>query len=114
VALRYDIPARGRGTVHLETVLYGEAMVRPQGSVVLRVTAFTKDSGDEVFAIGNNRMGEAIAQCVIQQSCGCIVLNIVEHFHKLRLRFDKPDICVLTYNVNTKHYANFAYLLCKQ
>jgi hypothetical protein len=80
VVLRYDIPSRGRGTIHLETVLYGKAMVWRHGSVVLRVTAVTKDSGYEVAAIGDNRMGEAIAQCVIQQSCGSIVLNIVEHF----------------------------------
>jgi hypothetical protein len=58
-------------------------MVRHHGSVALRVTAMTKDSGYEVFAIvamQDNRMGEAIAHCVFQQGCGFSVLNIVEHF----------------------------------
>jgi hypothetical protein len=58
-------------------------MVRHHGSVALRVTASTKDSGYDVFAIvgiEDNRMGEAIAHCVIQQGCGFIVLDIVEHF----------------------------------
>jgi hypothetical protein len=83
--LIYDIPARGRCIVPLETVLYGKAMVRHHGSVALRVTAVTKDSGYEVFAIvamQDNRMGEAIAHCVFQQGCGFSVLNIVEHFFR--------------------------------
>jgi hypothetical protein len=60
-------------------------MVRHHGSVALRVTTVTKDSGYDVFAIvamEDNRMGEAIADCVIQQSFGFIVLNIVEHFFR--------------------------------
>jgi hypothetical protein len=80
VALRYDIPARSGGTVHLETVLYGKATARHHGSVALRVTVGTKDSGYEVVATENNRMGEAMAHCAIQQGCGFIVLDIVEHF----------------------------------
>jgi hypothetical protein len=80
VGLRYDIPARSGDTIPLETVLYGKVMVRHHGNVALRVIAETKDSGYEVVVIENNRMGEAMAHCVIQQSCGSIVLNIVEHF----------------------------------
>jgi hypothetical protein len=83
VALRYDIPARSGGTVSLETVLYGKVKVRHHGSVALRVTAVPIDSGYDVFAIvgiEDNRMGEAIADCAIQQGCGFIFLNIVEHF----------------------------------
>jgi hypothetical protein len=82
VALRYDIPARSGDTVHLETVLYGKAKVRHYGSVALRVSANTKDSGYEVVAIEKNRIGEAIAHRGIQQGCGFIVLNIVEHFFR--------------------------------
>jgi hypothetical protein len=55
-------------------------MVRHRGDVALRVSAVTKDSAYEVVAIKENRMGETIAQCGIQQGCGFIVLNIVEHF----------------------------------
>jgi hypothetical protein len=58
-------------------------MVRHHGSVALRVTAVTKDSGYDVFtivAMENNRMGEAMAHCAIQQDCGFTVLDIVEHF----------------------------------
>jgi hypothetical protein len=82
VVLRYDIPSRGRGTVHLETVLYGKAKARHHGSEALRVIAVRKDSGYEVIVIEDNRMGEAIAQCVIQQDCGFIVFNIVQHFFR--------------------------------
>jgi hypothetical protein len=83
VALRYDIPARSGGTVSLEAVLYGKVKVRHHGSVALRVTAVPIDSGYDVFAIvgiEDNRMGEAIADCAIQQGCGFIFLDIVEHF----------------------------------
>jgi hypothetical protein len=82
VALRYDIPARSRGTVQLETVLYGKAKIRHHSSVALRVIAVTKDSAYEVVAIEDNRMGEAIAHRGIKQSCGFTVLNIVEHFFR--------------------------------
>jgi hypothetical protein len=80
VGLRYDIPARSGDTVSLETVLYGKVMVRHHGSVALRVIAETKDSGYEVVVIENNRMVEAIAHRVIQQSRGSITSDIVEHF----------------------------------
>jgi hypothetical protein len=82
VGLRYDIPASSGDTIPLETVLYGKVMVRHHGDVALRVIAETKDSGYEVVVIENNRMGEAIAHRGIKQSCGSIVLNIVEHFFR--------------------------------
>jgi hypothetical protein len=83
VGLRYDIPARGRGTVPLETVLYGKAMVRHLGNVALRVISGTKDTVYEVFiAIEDNRMGDDIVNRVFQQSCGFITLDIVEHFFR--------------------------------
>jgi hypothetical protein len=91
VGLRYDIPTRSGGTVQLETVLYGKAMVRHRGDVALRVSAVTKDSAYEVVAIKENRMGEAIAQCVFQQSCGFSVLNIVEHFFRAFQWRWRPD-----------------------
>jgi hypothetical protein len=78
--LLYDIPAGSRGAIHLETVLYGKAKVRHRGSVALRVIATRKDSGYEVIAIEDNRMGEARAHCAMQQVCGSIVLDIVKHF----------------------------------
>jgi hypothetical protein len=82
VGLRYDIPASSGDTIPLETVLYGKVMVRHHGDVALRVIAETKDSGYEVVVIENNRMVEAIAHRGIKQSCGSIVLNIVEHFFR--------------------------------
>jgi hypothetical protein len=82
VALRYDIPASSGHTIPLETVLYGKVMVRHHGDVALRVIAETKDSGYEVVVIENNRMGEAFAHCAIQQGCGFIGLDIVEHFFR--------------------------------
>jgi hypothetical protein len=94
VALRYDIPARSGGTVHLETVLYGKATARHHGSVALRVTVGTKDSGYEVVPTKDNRMGEAMANCAIQQGCGFIVLDIVEHFFRA---FQSSASTVLTF-----------------
>jgi hypothetical protein len=105
VALRYDIPARSGGTVQLETVLYGKAKVRHNGSVALRVTAVTKDSGYEVIAIVKNRMGEAIAQCVTQQSCGFIVLDIVEHFFSAFQSNASVSILI---------FPNFVIIRCKK
>jgi hypothetical protein len=85
VVLRYDIPASSGDTIPLETVLYGKVMVRHHGDVALRVIAETKDSGYEVVVIENSRMGEAIAHRSIKQSCGFIVLDIVEHFQSLSM-----------------------------
>jgi hypothetical protein len=80
-------------------------MVRHQGSVALRVTAVTKDSGYDVFAIvamENNRMGEAMAHCAIQQDCGFTVLNIVEHFSQ---SLSKLTIRVFMYKVTRTIHA---------